>query len=179
MTCPECHGILHCASLVQISTSVQPTMAIVSIHAVTLVAVSRVAVDLATDWIVMADHAQVRGRQRHTVLILTLLRLFHQISTSVLKTVTTVNSCVVIMLVASHVAVDRATYQHLMEEAALVSTASTNEYVMCEYKIGELIWFNSSPSQTLMSVVRMGITASRHALTQEVVSHVVVGLVTD
>ena len=71
---------------------------------------------------------------------LTLLRLFHQISTSVLKTVTTVNSCVVIMLVASHVAVDRATYQHLMEEAALVSTASTNEYVMCEYKIGELTY---------------------------------------
>ena len=46
---------------------------------------------------------------------------------------------------------------------------------MCEYKIGEL---NSSLSQTLMSVIRIGITASRHALTQEVASHVVVGLVT-
>ena len=30
-----------------------------------------------------------------------------------------------------------------------------------------------------MSVIRIGITASRHALTQEVASHVVVGLATD
>ena len=43
-------------------------------------------------------------------------------------------------------------------------------------KIGELTC--SSLSQTLMSVIRIGITASRHALTQEVASHVVVGLVT-
>ena len=63
-----------------------------------------------------------------------------------------------------------------MEEAALVSTASTDEFVICKSKIGELTC--SSPSQTLMSVIRIGITASRHALTQEVASHVVVGLAT-
>ena len=63
-----------------------------------------------------------------------------------------------------------------MGEAALVSTASTDEFVICKSKIGELTC--SSLSQTLMSVLRIGITASRHALTQEVASHVVVGLVT-
>ena len=51
--------MIYCAPLVQISMSVQSTMVIVNIHAITLEAVSHVAVDLATDWIVMADHAQV------------------------------------------------------------------------------------------------------------------------
>ena len=63
-----------------------------------------------------------------------------------------------------------------MGEAALVSTASTDEYVICKSKIWELTC--SSPSQTLMSVIRIGITASRHAITQEVASHVGVSLVT-
>ena len=101
--------MVYCAPVVQISMSVQSTMAIVSIYAVTLEAVSHVAVDLVTDWVVMADHAQVR--KTHLLLLtLTLLCLFHQISTNVQKTVTTVNSCVVIMLVASHVVVDWGTY---------------------------------------------------------------------
>ena len=52
--------MVYCTPVVQISMSVQSTMAIVSIYAVTLEAVSHVAVDLATDWVVMADHAQVR-----------------------------------------------------------------------------------------------------------------------
>ena len=86
-------------------------MVIVSIHAITLEVVSHVAVDLATDWIVMVDHAQVRKIKTHLLLLtLTLLCLFHQISTNVQKMVTTVNSCVVIMLVASHVVVDWGTY---------------------------------------------------------------------
>ena len=126
-----CRSTIYRAPLVQISMSVQSTMVIVSIHAITLEAVSHVAVDLATDWIVMVDHAQVRKIKTHLLLlILTLLCLFHQISTNVQKTVTTVNSCVVIMLVASHVVVDWGTYYHLMGEAALVSSASTDEYVM-------------------------------------------------
>ena len=57
-----------------------------------------------------------------------------------------------------------------------MSTPSTDEFVICKSKIGELTC--SFPSQTLMSVIRIGITASRHALTQEVASHVVVSLVT-
>ena len=61
---------------------------------------------------------------------------------NVQKTVTTVNSCVVIMLVASHVAVDRGTYWQLMGEAALVSTAS---YVLCKSKIGELTYVIVTP----------------------------------
>ena len=109
VTCPECH-VYH-APLVQISMSVQSTMVIVSIHAITLEAVSLVAVDLATDWIVMADYAQVRKIKTHLLLLtLTLLCLFHQISMNVQKTVTTVNSCVEIMLELSHVVVDRGTY---------------------------------------------------------------------
>ena len=102
--------MVYCAPVVQISMSVQSTMAIVSIYAVTLEAVSHVAVDLATDWVVMADHAQVRKIKTYLLSTVTLLCLFHQISMNVQKTVTTVNSCVVIMLVASHVVVDRGTY---------------------------------------------------------------------
>ena len=91
--------------------SVQSTMAIVSIYAITLEAIFHVAVDLATDCIVMADHAQVRKIKTHLLLLaLTLLCLFHQISMNVQKTVTTVDSFVVIMLVASHVVVDWGTY---------------------------------------------------------------------
>ena len=41
--------MVYCAPVVQISMGVQSTMAIVSIYAVTLEAVSHVAVDLATD----------------------------------------------------------------------------------------------------------------------------------
>ena len=52
--------MVYCAPVVQISMSVQSTMAIVTIYAITLEAISHVAVDLATDCVVMADHAQVR-----------------------------------------------------------------------------------------------------------------------
>ena len=108
---PVQNVMVYCAPVVQISMSVQSTMAIVSIYAVTLEAVSHVAVDLATDCVVMADHAQVRKIKTHLMLLtLTLLCLFHQISTNVQKTVMTVNTCVVIMLVASHVVVERGTY---------------------------------------------------------------------
>ena len=108
---PVQNVMVYCAPVVQISMSVQSTMTIVSIYALTLKAVSYVAVDLATDWIVMAYHAQVRKIKTHLMLLtLTLLCLFHQISTNVQKTVMTVNTCVVIMLVASHVVVDWGTY---------------------------------------------------------------------
>ena len=62
--------MVYCAPVVQISMSVQSTMAIVSIYAVTLEAVSHVAVDLATDWVVMADHAQVRKIKTNLLLFI-------------------------------------------------------------------------------------------------------------
>ena len=55
------------APLVQISMSVQSTMVIVSIYALTLKAVSHVAVHLATDWIVIADHAHVGEEDKVTL----------------------------------------------------------------------------------------------------------------
>ena len=110
MACPECHGIL-CSSCTDINECAVNNG---NCQHICLNTEGSFSCSCTFGYGLDSNSRSCTGEEDKDTLVAidinSAICLFHQISTNVQKTVTTVNSCVVIMLELSHVVVERGTY---------------------------------------------------------------------